>query len=142
MRNAGSPILTHDTKDGQREWISTPIAEPWPRIATRRREPDVIPPFAYLAAIVVSSIGLLAIDRRFRLGVLGRPLLVAIVVVEIAFVAFDLIGSTRGWFASNPDFVIAIIPPGIPPEEPLLLAFLTLFTIVIYRLAGRWTGEG
>ncbi len=102
----------------------------------------MIPSFAYLAAIVLSSIGLLAIDRRLRLGVLGRPLLVAIVVVEIVLLTFDLIGSARCWFESNPDFVIAIIPPGIPPEEPLLLAFLTLFTIVTYRLVGRWTGEG
>jgi lycopene cyclase domain-containing protein len=104
-------------------------------------EAPVIPSFAYLVVIVLSMAGMLAIDRRLGLGVRGRPLLVAVLVVEVAFLAFDLVGSARGWFESNPDYVIAIIPPGIPPEEPLLLAFLTVFTLVVFRLAGRLTGE-
>lgn len=102
----------------------------------------MIPSFAYLAAIMLAAAGMLLIDRRYGLGVAGRPLLVAIVVVEVVFLAFDLLGSARGWFESNPDYVIGIIPPGIPPEEPLLLAFLTLFTAVVFRLAGRWTRAG
>lgn len=102
----------------------------------------MIPPFAYLAAIGLSAIGMALVDRRYHLGVLGRPLVVAIVVVEIVYLAFDLLGSARGWFESNPDYVVAIVPPGIPPEEPLLLAFLTLFSVTIFRLAGRWTREG
>ena len=102
----------------------------------------MIPSFAYLGVILLSMAGMLAIDRRFRLGLLGRPLLAALVAVEASFLAFDLIGSARGWFESNPDYVIGIIPPGIPPEEPLLLAFLTMFTLVVFRLAGRRTREG
>lgn len=102
----------------------------------------MLPPYAYLLAILVSFAGMVVIDRRWRLGVVGRRLVVAIVVVEVAFLlVFDVLGSARGWFATNPDFVIALGPLGIPLEEPLLLAFLTTFTIVVDRIAGRLTGE-
>lgn len=96
----------------------------------------------YLLAILVSLAGMVVIDRRWRLGVVSRRLLIVIVVVEVAFLAFDLVGTTRGWFASEADRVVALIPPGIPPEEPLLLAFLATFTVVVYRLAQRAIGEG
>jgi hypothetical protein len=92
---------------------------------------------AYLLAILASFAGMIVIDRRWRLGVLSRRLLVTILVVEIAFLGFDVVGASRGWFASEPDRVVAIVPPGIPPEEPLLLAFLATFTIVVHRVAGR-----
>jgi hypothetical protein len=91
----------------------------------------------YLLAILLSFVGMVVIDRRWRLGVFSRRLVATIAVVELVFLAFDLVGASRGWFASEPDRVVAIIPPGIPPEEPLLLAFLATFTIVLYRLAGR-----
>lgn len=98
-------------------------------------------PGLYLAAILGSLAGVALLDRRLRLGIWSRPTLVAILVVEAAFLAFDLLGAARGWFATNTDWVIAYWPPGIPPEEPLLLAFITLWAIVLYRLAGRITGE-
>lgn len=101
-----------------------------------------MPAGAYLAAILLSLAGMVVIDRTQRLGILGRRLVVAIVVVEVAFLlVFDVLGAGRGWFASNPDYVIAILPPGIPPEEPLLLAFLAYFTLVVQALARRWLGE-
>jgi hypothetical protein len=96
----------------------------------------------YLVAILASFAGMVIIDRRWRLGAFGRPLLVAIVVVEVAFLAFDVVGAWRGWFATETTTVIAYVPPGIPPEEPLLLAFLTTFSVVVWRIAGRLTGEG
>jgi lycopene cyclase domain-containing protein len=102
-----------------------------------------MPAGAYLLAILFSLAGMLVIDRTQRLGILGRRLLVAVVVVEVAFLlVFDVLGAGRGWFASNPDYVVAIVPPGIPPEEPLLLAFLAYFTLVVQGLARRWLGEG
>lgn len=96
----------------------------------------------YLLTILVSFAGMVIIDRRWRLDAFGRPLLVAIVVVEVGFLAFDIVGAWRGWFATDPTTVIAYLPPGIPPEEPLLLAFLTTFSVVVHRLAGRLTGDG
>ena len=98
-------------------------------------------PGLYLAAIVGSFAGLALLDRRFRLGLWSPPTLAAIVVVEVAFLTFDLLGASRDWFATNTDWVIAYWPPGIPPEEPLLLAFITAWAIALYRLAERWTGE-
>jgi len=100
-----------------------------------------MPAGLYLAAILVSLAGMVVIDRTQRLGILGRRLLVAIVVVEVAFLlVFDVLGAGRGWFASNPEYVVAILPPGIPPEEPLLLAFLAYFTLVVQGLARRLPG--
>ena len=96
----------------------------------------------YLAAIVVSFAGMVVIDVTQRLGILGRRLVAAVAVVEIAFLlVFDALGAGRGWFASNPDWVVAIVPPGIPLEEPLLLAFLAYFTLVVQALLRRWLGE-
>lgn len=98
-------------------------------------------PGLYLLAILGSFAGVALLDRRFRLGLASRPTLLAVVVVEAAFLAFDLLGAARGWFASNTAWVIASWPPGIPPEEPLLLAFITVWAIALHRLAGRWTGR-
>jgi hypothetical protein len=98
-------------------------------------------PGLYLAAILGSFAGVGLLDRRYQLGLRSRPTLVAVVVVQVAFLAFDLLGAGRGWFSSSPDWVIATWLPGIPLEEPLLLAFITLWAITLYRLAGRLTGE-
>ncbi|MCU0484216.1 MAG: hypothetical protein MUC54_08130 [Chloroflexi bacterium] len=98
-------------------------------------------PGLYLAAILGSLAAVVLLDRRLRLGLASRPTLVALVAVQVAFLAFDLLGAARGWFASNTDWVVALWPPGIPPEEPLLLAFITLWAITLHRLAGRLTGE-
>jgi hypothetical protein len=99
-------------------------------------------PGLYLAAILFSLAGLPLIDRRFRLGLASRSTVVAIVVVEVAFLAFDWLGASGGWFASEPRWVVALFPPGIPLEEPLLLAFIACWSIVLYRFVDRWTGEG
>ena len=102
-----------------------------------------MPAGAYLVAILFSLAGMVVIDRTQRLGILGRRLVVAVVVVELAFLlVFDVLGASRGWFASEPGYVIAILPPGIPPEEPLLLAFLAYFTLVVQGLVRRWQDEG
>jgi hypothetical protein len=98
-------------------------------------------PGLYLAAIVGSFVGVALLDRRLGLGVLSRPTLVAVVAVEVSFLAFDLLGAARGWFATDVAWVVAYWAPGIPPEEPLLLAFITVWAVTLYRLAGRWTGE-
>jgi hypothetical protein len=96
-------------------------------------------PGLYLATILISLVGVGLLARRF-LPVIGWRRLVPVIIVVLAvFLAFDAIGAARGWFASNPQWVIAIIPPGIPPEEPLLLAFLGLFSIVLVEgFRRRW----
>jgi len=97
-------------------------------------------PGLYLLVILVSVAGVGLLGYRFLPGVVSTRLLRPILAVAAVFLAFDTIGAARGWFASSEDWVVAIIPPGIPPEEPLLLAFLALFSVVlfeVFRRAGR-----
>lgn len=94
-------------------------------------------PGIYLAVILVSFAGVAVLARRSLPGVVGRRLAAPIAAVLVAFLAFDAVGSARGWFASNPDWVVAIVEPGIPPEEPLLLAFLALFSVVLVETFRR-----
>ena len=94
-------------------------------------------PGLYLLVILASFAGVSLLAHRFLPGVVSVRLLRPIAVVLVAFLAFDVIGAGRGWFASNLDWVIAYVPPGIPPEEPLLLAFLALFSIVLFEAFRR-----
>jgi hypothetical protein len=94
-------------------------------------------PGLYLATILLSAIGVGLIARDRLPGTLSRRLLAPIAAVLVVFLAFDAVGAERGWFASNPDWVVAIVEPGIPPEEPLLLAFLALFSVVLLRFSRR-----
>jgi hypothetical protein len=94
-------------------------------------------PGLYLAFILFSLAGVALLAWRFLPGVISTRLLRPIGAVLVAFLAFDWIGASRGWFASNPDWVVAIVPPGIPPEEPLLLAFLALFSVVLFEAFRR-----
>jgi xanthine/uracil permease len=90
-------------------------------------------PGIYLAVILVSIAGVSLLARRFLPGVISRRLIAPLVAVLVVFLAFDVVGAARGWFASNEDWVVAYWSPGIPPEEPLLLAFLALFSIVLFE---------
>jgi len=90
-------------------------------------------PGLYLAVILFSLAGVSLLARRYLPGVISRRLLGPIVAVLVVFLAFDVVGASRGWFASNLDWVIAYFPPGIPPEELLLLTFLALFSVVLFE---------
>ena len=94
-------------------------------------------PGLYLLAILGSLGGVVVLARRFLPGVLSLRLLAPVVLVLAVFLAFDVVGSARGWFASSDQWVVAIVPPGIPPEEPLLLAFLALFSVVLVEAFRR-----
>ena len=99
-------------------------------------------PGLYLLAILVSIGGVTLLARRFLPGVVSARLLGPIVAVLVVFLAVDLVGAARGWFASNPDWVVAIVPPGVPPEEPLLLGFLALFSVVLVEGFRRGSARG
>jgi hypothetical protein len=97
-------------------------------------------PGLYLAVILVSLAGVGLLATRFLPGVVTPRLVRPVVAVLVVFLAFDALGAARGWFASSPDWVVAIVPPGIPPEEPLLLAFLALFSVVLFEAFRRRPG--
>jgi len=96
--------------------------------------------YIYLAAILFSAAGVLVLDRRFRLGALGTRLVRAIALTVPAFLVIDAVGAARGWFTSDPRLSVAIVPPGVSFEEPFLLVFLVLLSIVLWRGAGRLFG--
>ncbi len=91
----------------------------------------------YLVAILVSVAGVLALNWIFRTGVLSRRLIWTISLTVPLFLIFDIVGASRGWFSSNPHLNVLIVPPGIPLEEPILLAFLTLVSISLWQGARR-----
>jgi lycopene cyclase domain-containing protein len=97
---------------------------------------------AYLAAILGSAAGVIVLNLRLRLRVLGRRLAWAISLTLPVLLAFDAVGASRGWFHSDPGLSLAILPFGISLEEPFLLAFLVLLSVVLWRGATRLTGEG
>jgi hypothetical protein len=99
-------------------------------------------PGLYLAAILFSFGGVALLARRFLPGVIGRRLLRPVGAVLVVFLAFDVLGAARGWFASSADWVAIQAPPGIPLEEPLLLAFLALFSVVLFEAALVLDGGG
>jgi hypothetical protein len=93
--------------------------------------------FLYLVALLGSWVGVLGLDRRFRLGVAGPGLVRALALTIPLFLAFDALGAARGWFRSDPALNSLIVWPGVPLEEPLLLGFLTLLAAAGHRLALR-----
>jgi hypothetical protein len=90
-------------------------------------------PGPYLLIILASFVGVGLLARRLLPGVVSWRLARPIVAVLAVFLAFDALGAARGWFASSRDWVVAYLEPGIPPEEPLLLAFLALFSVVLFE---------
>jgi hypothetical protein len=100
-------------------------------------------PGLYLLVIIASLGGVSLLARRHLPGVVTARLAAPVLSVLVVFLGFDAIGAERGWFASNPDWVVAIIRPGIPPEEPVLLAFLALLSVVLLEgFRRRGHGEG
>lgn len=93
--------------------------------------------YAYLACILVSLTGVLLLNLRLGTGVLGRQFVRSALVTVPLFLCFDLLGASRGWFASSPRLNSVIVSPGIPLEEPILLFFLTLISISLFWAARR-----
>lgn len=87
----------------------------------------------YLAAILISFIGVVTLDRALDLGIVSRRWLRTALATVALFLAFDLTGAARGWFFSSPRYNVLIVPPGIPLEEPILLTFLTLVSLALWH---------
>ena len=93
--------------------------------------------FAYLSVLLVGLAGVLTFDRQLVPTVFGARLTRALLITVPLFLAFDLAGSARGWFFSSPRLNTAIVPPGIPLEEPMLLGFLTILSVTLWQTARR-----
>lgn len=95
----------------------------------------------YLLSLVVALIGMLLIDRRFRLFFWRDARSASIVTIAgvLFFLAWDAAGIAGGIFLRG-DAVIAtgiVLAPELPLEEPVFLLFLTICTMVVYTGAAR-----
>lgn len=97
--------------------------------------------FVYLAALLVSSLGMLTIDYRYKLFFFARPRIAAAIMAVgvIGFLLWDAAGIGLGIFLRGDAFIATgiVLAPHMPLEEPIFLAFLVLCTMVIYTGALR-----
>lgn len=92
--------------------------------------------FGYLAAIVLGSLAMAMIDRRFRLYLWNAPRRAVIVQVigVCAFLAWDLVCIQLGIFerGQGPFLTGVEIVPHLTIEEPFFLWFLCHFTMIVF----------
>lgn len=93
-------------------------------------------PGLYLAAIAVSELGMLLIDRRWRLyfwADAGRALRVQAAGLAL-FLAWDVIGIALGIFMRGPGpwQIGLVVAPELPVEELFFLWFLCHFSMVVF----------
>ncbi|WP_394553959.1 lycopene cyclase domain-containing protein [Agromyces sp. MMS24-JH15] len=95
----------------------------------------------YLAALLASIVGMLLIDRRFRLFFWAAPARATVVFLVgwVFLLAWDAAGIALGIFlrGDNPISTGILLAPEFPLEEPVFLAFLCLVAMVAYTGALR-----
>jgi lycopene cyclase domain-containing protein len=99
--------------------------------------------FLYLGALLISIIGMVMLDRRFRLFFWASPLRAGIVLaVGVAFfLVWDVAGITLGIFfrGEHPGVMTGILlAPELPLEELFFLILLCYNTMNAYIAATRW----
>ena len=98
-------------------------------------------PGVYLAAILASAVGVLLIDRRWRLAAWAAPgrTLAAVGIGTAFFLAWDAVGIATGVFVkgSSPLLLGIDLAPHLPLEEPVFLAFLSYLALVVWTGAQR-----
>lgn len=98
---------------------------------------------AYLAGIIASGLGTLALARRLnRVPTRGEAAPV-IALVTTAFLLLDVAGIARGWFYTPAVATLGTLPGsglygrGLPIEELFMLPFLALLTLTLRRMLRR-----
>jgi lycopene cyclase domain-containing protein len=101
--------------------------------------------YLYLAALLVSIAGMVALDVRFKLFFAAAPLRAAIVlVVGVAFfLTWDVAGITLGiFFRGNPDLLTGVLlAPELPLEELFFLVLLCYTTMNACAALHRWSSS-
>lgn len=96
----------------------------------------------YLSALVISILGLGAIDKKHRLALFTNPVatIISVFVSVLIFLAWDLAGIALGIFFIGPaTFVTGIeLAPELPLEELFFLILLCYSALVSYRAIERW----
>jgi len=98
-------------------------------------------PGIYLAAILISAVGVAALDARFRLALWSRPgrTAAATAIGTAFFLVWDAVGIATGVFVKgdSPLYVGVDLAPQLPLEEPVFLAFLCYLALVVHAAALR-----
>lgn len=93
-------------------------------------------PGLYLAAILASALGVLLIDRRWRLAAWCAPgrTALAVAIGTLFFLAWDAVGIAAGVFVKgdSPLLLGVDLAPHLPLEEPVFLAFLSYLALVAW----------
>ncbi len=103
----------------------------------------------YLAALLISLVGMVMLDRRFQLFFFDAPRRAAIVLVcgVLFFLVWDVAGISLGiFFRGETSFMTGVlVGPELPLEEVFFLTLLCYLTMNVFRGAQRllqWrTGE-
>lgn len=98
-------------------------------------------PGLYLAVILVSAAGVVALDVRHRLAVRVAPgrTAAAVAIGTAFFLLWDAAGIALGVFVKgdSPALLGIDLAPHLPLEEPFFLAFLCYLALVAWAAAGR-----
>jgi lycopene cyclase domain-containing protein len=102
-------------------------------------------PGTYLAAILVSTAGVLLLDRRWRLAAWRSPgrTALAVGIGTAFFLAWDAVGIASGVFVKGDSALLlgVDLAPHLPLEEPVFLAFLSYLALVAWSAAMRLMGR-
>ncbi|WP_065570339.1 lycopene cyclase domain-containing protein [Microbacterium oleivorans] len=98
-------------------------------------------PGVYLGALIVSALGVLAVDLRHRLALGSAPGRTALLIGcgTVFLLVWDLVGIATGVFVrgDSPLLIGIDLAPHLPLEEPVFLAFLCHLALVIHAIVTR-----
>lgn len=101
--------------------------------------------WAYLASLLVSLAGMVALDRRFRLVLWAdrRRGLIVLGICLAFFLAWDAAAIVAGIYGVGPGSAATgiLLAPELPLEEPFFIVFLGYLTLVLHGLIGRAVGR-
>jgi lycopene cyclase domain-containing protein len=101
--------------------------------------------FLYLAALLLSLVGISLLDFRHKLAFFGGAALRSLIIIAAAvvfFLVWDVVGIATGVFfrGGGPWMTGVLLGPELPLEELFFLMVLTYSTLVSYLWAGKALG--
>ena len=93
--------------------------------------------FLYLAVLLVSIVGLVAIDRKHKLALFNnfRATVASVTIAVAVFLAWDVVGISLGIFfrGDSPHLSGLLLGPELPLEELFFLVLLCYNTLLAYQ---------
>ena len=101
----------------------------------------------YLALLLFSAGGLVVYDWRRRVAFFAYPIRSACIVLicVTVFLIWDMFGIIHGifFYGGSPLTTHIMLAPELPLEEPVFLAFLSYFTLLLWRsIDSLWRTRG